>query len=272
MTAAARLDAVAGRLLAAYDGGTLTGLPSAEPAGLSWADAFGIGERLRQRRLARGERVVGYKIGFTNRGIWDRYGVHTPIWAPVWDSTTTLLDGSTHTVSLAGLSQPRVEPEVAFGFARTPRPGMTLAELAACLDWVAHSFEIVHTHFDGWRFQAADCVADFALHGRLFVGPRVPVSRFADLGADIAALRVSLHEGLRHVETGDATIVLDGPLDALRLWVDAMAEHSPQWTIEPGHVVTTGTITDAQPMSSGQHWHTALSDRRLSGLRLSTVG
>jgi 2-oxo-3-hexenedioate decarboxylase len=83
---------------------------------------------------------------------------------------------------------------------------------------------------------------------------------------------VSLHQGARHVESGDATIVLDGPLNALRLWVDAMAEHSPQWPIEPGHLVTTGTITDAQPLQPGQQWHTELSDERLPGLRLVTVG
>lgn len=269
---ATRLDALAERLLAAYDAGTLTALPSAEPAGLSWADAFSVAERTRARRLARGERLLGYKIGFTNRGIWDRYGVHTPIWGPVWDTTTLLLDGTSHTVSLAGLSQPRLEPEVVFGFARPPRTGMTLAQLAECLDWVAHGFEIVHTHFDAWRFQAADCLADFALHARLLVGPRIPVTRFADLAAETAALRVSLHEGARHIESGDATIVLDGPLNALRLWVDAMAELSPQWTIEPGHVVTTGTITDAQPLQPGQQWHSTLSDERLAGLRLATVG
>jgi 2-oxo-3-hexenedioate decarboxylase len=272
VTAAARLDDLAERLLAAYDNGTLIALPSAEPAGLSWADAFSVAERTRARRLARGEQQRGYKIGFTNRGIWERYGVHTPIWGPVWNTTTTLLDGTAHTVSLTGLSQPRLEPEVVFGFARTPRAGMTLAQLADCLDWVAHGFEIVHTHFDGWRFQAADCVADFALHGRLVVGPRVPVAHFADLAADTAALRVSLNEGARHIESGDATIVLDGPLNALRLWVDAMAERSPHWPIEAGHVVTTGTITDAQPLQPGQQWHTALSDARLPGLRLSTVG
>ena len=36
--------------------------------------------RIRRLRIARGERPLGYKIGFTNRGIWDRYGVHAPIW------------------------------------------------------------------------------------------------------------------------------------------------------------------------------------------------
>lgn len=272
MTVAARLDAVAQRLLDARAAAHCTGRPTVEDPAFTMADAYAVAERHRQQRLARGERIVGYKIGFTNRGIWQRYGVHAPIWAPVWDTTSTLLDGNTHTASLAGLSQPRLEPEIVFGFVRTPRAGLSLAELAGCIDWVAHGFEIVHTHYEAWRFAAADTVADFSLHGHLVVGPRVPASRFADLGAETAALQLSLHEGFRHVETGGASIVLDGPLNALRLWVDAMAEHTPQWAIEPGHAVTTGTITDAWPLAPGQHWHTALSDARLSGLRLSTVG
>ncbi len=271
MTSAARLDAVAERLLGARFAARCTERPTVEDPGFSMVDAYAVAERHRQRRLARGEHVVGYKIGFTNRGIWDRYGVHAPIWAPVWDTTSTQLEGNTHTASLAGLSQPRLEPEIVFGFARAPRAGMTLAELAACIDWVAHGFELVHTHYEGWRFAAADTVADFSLHGHLVVGPRTPAARFADLAAETAVLELSLHEGLRHVETGRATVVLGGPLNALRVWVDAMAEHTPGWPIEPGHRVTTGTITDAWPLAPGQHWHTALNDPRLSGLRLSTV-
>lgn len=271
MSAERAVTDTADALLGALEGARCVALPSATIPGFSLADAFAVAEQLRQRRMARGEQVRGYKIGFTNRGIWQRYGVHAPIWGPVWDTTVALLEGNTHTLSLAGLSQPRLEPEVAFGFAQTPRAGMTTAELAGCLDWAAHSFEVVHTHFDGWRFQGPDCVADFALHARLLIGPRVPVSRFADLHAETAAIELSLHERFRHVETGRADIVLDGPLNALRLWVDAMAEHTPQWPILPGHAVTTGTVTDAWPLEPGQHWHTALSDPRLSGLRLSTV-
>jgi 2-oxo-3-hexenedioate decarboxylase len=265
-------EAVAQRLLGALDGAHCTALPTAEDPGFALADAFAVGELLRQARLARGERPLGYKIGFTNRGIWDRYGVHQPIWGPVWDSTVTLLDTTAASTSLAGLSQPRLEPEVVFGFARAPRAGMSLDALAQCLDWVAHGFEIVHTHFEGWRFQAADCLADFALHGRLFVGPRLPVADFRDLGARTADLTVTLHRDGAAVETGHATIVLDGPLNALRLWVDAMAEHTPQWPIRAGDLVTTGTITDAWPMAPGQTWHSTLSDARLSGLHLRTVG
>ena len=255
-------------LLVAYDDGRLLPLPSSQDAGFDMPSAFEVADALRTLRMARGEKPVGYKIGFTNRGIWQRYGVHQPIWGPVWDSTTELLAGSTTTVSLARLSQPRLEPEVVFGFARAPRAGMSLAELQGCLDWVAHGFEIVHTHFEGWRFTAADTVADFALHGRLRVGPRVPVQGWTTLADDLAALRVELLCDGRVVDSGQGAVVLDGPLNALRLWIDAMAQHTPGWPIRPGDYVTTGTITDAWSLEPGQIWSTRLSDARLTALTL----
>jgi 2-keto-4-pentenoate hydratase len=262
---------LAARLLAAYDAGRLTPLPSSEDPAFAMPAAFAAADALRTLRIARGEKPVGYKIGFTNRSIWQRYGVHQPIWGPVWDSTATLLDDASASVSLRGLSQPRLEPEVVFGFARAPRAGMNLAELQRCLDWVAHGFETVHTHFEGWRFTAADTVADFALHGRLIVGPRVPVQGWDTLAEDLAALRVDLSCDGHVVDSGQGAIVLDGPLNALRLWVDAMAEHTPGWPIEPGDVVTTGTITDAWPLLPGQRWSSTLSDTRLTRLTLDTV-
>jgi 2-oxo-3-hexenedioate decarboxylase len=186
----------------------------------------------------------------------------------VWDSTLTLLDGVSATLSLRGLVQPRLEPEIVFGFARAPSAGMTEAELIACLAWVAHGFEIVHTHFDDWRFDAPDTVADFALHGRLLVGPRVPVAGFAILAADLAGLNLQLFEGETKIDEGKGSAVLDGPLNALRLWVDAMATQVQRWPIDAGDVVTTGTLTDAWPMMPGQQWRTSLSDARLPGLSL----
>jgi 2-keto-4-pentenoate hydratase len=39
--------------------------------------------------------------------------------------------------------------------------------------------------------------------------------------------------------------------------------------VEPGHVVTTGTLTDAWPLRPGQRWQTRLSPSGLSGLTLT---
>ena len=177
-----------------------------------------------------------------------------------WDEIARLLDGVPRTAGTRDLFEPEA-----------PRAGMSLAELQGCLDWVAHGFEIVHTHFEGWRFTAADCVADFALHGRLRVGPRVPVQDWKTLAEDMAALRVELLCDGKVMDRGQGAVVLDGPLNALRLWVDAMAEFTPDWPIRPGDVVTTGTITDAWPLLPGQRWQTRLSDARLYALTLKTV-
>jgi 2-oxo-3-hexenedioate decarboxylase len=271
VTALDGVEVLACELLDAWDRAATVPLPSARPQGLDTARAYAVGERLRALRVARGERPVGWKIGFTNRSIWQRYGVWQPMWAPVWDTTTELLPGAEATLSLAGLCQPRLEPEIAFGLARAPRPGMSLDALRGCIDWVAHAFEVVHTHFDGWRFSAPDTAADFALHGRLCVGPRVAVADWPALGADLAALQVELLCDGEVKDRGQGAIVLDGPLSALRAMVEAMAATTPHWTIAAGDVVTTGTITDAWPLVPGQRWHTRLSDARLAPFTLVTA-
>jgi 2-oxo-3-hexenedioate decarboxylase len=194
------------------------------------------------------------------------------MWAPVWDSTLRRLDGSQGRLSLQGLSQPRIEPEVAFGFRVAPQAGMSLEALQDCLEWVAHAFEIVHTHFDDWRFTAADTAADFALHGALFVGPAVAVQGWRALASDLAALQVELMCNGEVKDRGEGRIVLDGPLHALKALIDSMAVVTPRWHVAAGEVVTTGTITDAWPLSAGQRWSTRLSDARLSPLALQVDG
>jgi 2-oxo-3-hexenedioate decarboxylase len=103
----------------------------------------------------------------------------------------------------------------------------------------------------------------------------VPIERFAsagDVAPQLAGLGLTLCCDGREVEAGRADIVLDGPLNALRLWVDAMAMQPEQWPIRAGDIVTTGTITDAAPLAPGQCWQTTLSDPRLPGMTLRTTG
>jgi 2-oxo-3-hexenedioate decarboxylase len=266
---AERVESLAQQMLQAWDGAHFVPLPSADAAGLTNEAAYAVAERLRALRMARGERPVGWKIGFTNRSIWPRYGVDRPMWAPVWDTTLHMLDGNEGRLSLTGLSQPRIEPEIAFIFDVAPSAGMSTAELRGCLAWVAHAFEIVHTHYEGWRFTPSDTAADFALHGHLFVGPRVPVPAWGErLASDLSALRVELLCNGEVKDRGVGSVVLDGPLQALKTLIDSMAAVTPQWHVAAGDVVTTGTITDAWPLAPGQHWHTGLSDMRLSPLSL----
>lgn len=265
------VEALAERHLHACDTAGLVPLPSDADPSFDLACAFEVADRMRAARIARGETPVGYKIGFTNRSIWPRYGVSAPIWAPVWRHSVRLLDDAQARIDLAGLSQPRIEPEIVFGLKAEPHPGMDNAALVRCIEWVAHGFEIVHTHYADWRFRLADCFADEALHGRLYVGPRVPIARFSDPAAELRALQLDLLRDGERIDRGEGHVVLDGPVDALRQWVDAMQAQPKRWPIGPGDVVTTGTLTDAWAMAPGMRFATRLSDPRLCGLKLECI-
>jgi 2-keto-4-pentenoate hydratase len=156
-----------------FDRGTLWPalVDDARPTDL--AAAYRAALAVRTLRIARGERPVGYKVGFTNRTLWDRYRVYAPIWGVVWDTTLQSCDG-TGRVSLQRICQPRLEPEVAFGLRATPPVGATLEQLYDCVDWLSPSFELVQSHCADWTFTAAQTVIDGGLHARLLLGPRTP--------------------------------------------------------------------------------------------------
>jgi 2-keto-4-pentenoate hydratase len=91
-------EAIAAEALEAMDGARQIAPFSARYPGLTLEDAYRILARLCEVRTARGERVIGRKIGFTNRTIWAEYGVYAPMWGFVFDATVrdpTAAPGST---------------------------------------------------------------------------------------------------------------------------------------------------------------------------------
>ena len=118
------------------------------------ADAYAVSAAITRRRKARGEQPVGWKIGFTNSSIWAEQGLSAPIWAPMYDTTVAGGTGEA-TLSIGGLLEPRIEPEIALRIAQAPHPDMDEAELLACVDAVTHGFEIVQSLYPGWRLKPA---------------------------------------------------------------------------------------------------------------------
>lgn len=225
---------------------------------------------VRARRIARGEAPCGFKIGFTNRTIWSRYAVFAPIWGSMWSTTVSHCDGAGR-LSLVRLCQPRIEPEAVFGFRATPRAGAGVDALFDALDWVAPGFEIVQSHRPGWKFNAAQTVADGGLHARLLVGPKLPIARLArdagDLHRLLAGARVELRRDGELVEAGSGANVLDSPLHALLHFLAELRGCPGAPDLSAGDVVTTGTWTDAWPVRPGERW-SARFDAALPGLEV----
>lgn len=228
-------------------------------------DGYRIAAAVHDRRLATGDRIAGRKIGFTNRTIWPIYNVHAPIWGWMYEHAVQDIpaDG---VITLPALPEPRLEPEIAFGFKASPTPDMDLDGLAACIDWVAHGIEIVVSLYPGWRFTAPDAVAAMAMHGALWLGPRRAATP-ERLGA-LSTCRLTL-TGPDETLTGSGADVLGGPLAALQHLVGEVHRMPGATPIQPGEVVTTGTLTDARPIAPGQCWSTSFDTPVLDGLSVT---
>jgi len=259
----------AAELRDAFASGRSIGSFTSRDPSFDLARAHAVAASLHRARLARGERQVGRKIGFTNRNLWAEYGVHEPIWGYVYDTTLSVAAGGRADLAIGRLLEPRIEPEIVLHFARTPPVTRDEAAILACVDWIAHGFEIVQSPFPGWKFKAADTIAAGGLHAALVVGSPMPVASIPDCARQLREFRVALARSGTVEAEGTGANVLDSPLLAFAHLAEALVR-TPQFPpVEAGEVVTTGTLTAALLVTPGEIWSTSLAGIDLAGLEIA---
>jgi 2-keto-4-pentenoate hydratase len=262
----ANLGMIAQRVRAAQDATRNIECLSADPA-FDLATGYRVGHLVHEMRVAQGWRVLGRKIGFTNAAMWEVYGVHAPIWGYVYDTRRI---GPGASVSLRGLADPKLEPEIALHFRSAPPAGADAAAILACADEAAHVFEIVQTHFAGWKFKAPDSVADNGLHGAMLIGRAQPIASLGpDPAAALAECSIALASSNGTRETGNGRNALGSPLIAIAHLVEVLARQDPPVPVQAGEWITTGTLTAAYPIKPGETWTTTVSGMALPGLAVT---
>ena len=235
------------------------------------AAAYRVSSAIRRHRVARGERPVGWKIGFTNSAIWVDQGLNAPIWGPMYDATISGGGAGVATFPASRFLEPRIEPEIGLRLARVPASGMDEAGLIECVDAVTHGFEIVQSVYPGWKLKPSDAVAAFGMHGGYRHGSLVPIPP-ADRGLWLEMLidfTVVLFRDGVEMDRGAGKNVLGGPLSALRHFVDGAAKCSEDYALRPGDLITTGTLTKALPIAAGETWSTELSGIPLPPMKIT---
>ncbi|MEC5218233.1 2-keto-4-pentenoate hydratase [Actimicrobium sp. GrIS 1.19] len=268
------------QLLTARADGTLLPRLSSDPE-LTLADGYDVAKCILDIRIAEGEQPVGRKIGFTNRKAWNKFGVlgqiDAPVWSTMYDSTVRFTDDNRALQKLAGAVQPRIEPEIIFKLGKAPARNASIKELAACIEWMAHGFELVVCPFADWQFAPLDAVAAFGLHGSLIVGEPHILSQASrrSLAEVLTHASVSLSadfgEGYSLHGAGFGGDVLDSPVHAL-MHLHKLLQTQPQFApLAAGEIIATGTWTEAYPVAAGQSWTTAFSGVSLPGLTVGFV-
>ena len=155
---AAEIDRLARRLFdderAARSGAPL----SDEHPAMTLADAYAVQLGYVAARLGTGARVVGHKVGCTNKVIQDLFNIDQPDYGHLLDDML-LVDGAA--ISMGRLVLPRVEPETAFILREPLRgPGVTPTQVLLATAGVVPCFEIIDSRIQDWRIKFVDTVAD----------------------------------------------------------------------------------------------------------------
>jgi 2-oxo-3-hexenedioate decarboxylase len=241
---------------------------TSRPGGLTLAQAYRVAPLLRAAFEARGEKITGRKIGFTNREMWKVYGVQSPIWGTITDRTTHEL-ASTPALRIEDFVAPRIEPEIMFGLRAAPSPGMSEAALLDCIEWVAFGYEVVQSIFPDWKFAAPDAVAAHCVHGALLIGARHAIApRKTEWQHELASFTVELYCNGKLSQRGGGALVLDSPLLALRSLTELLANDTHNPPLRAGEIISTGTLTLAMPVSAGESWTAKVSGIPLEDIAL----
>lgn len=237
-------------------------------------DGYEVYAAVDQGLRTQGLKPVGRKLGFTNKATWGEFHLDTPIWAYVYDETLIETKGSEIEVDLGGLVAPRIEPEVVIGVGdRVSQVGGDLSRLVDSVEWVAIGFEIVDCHFAGWKFTAAEIIADFGAHSRLVVGKPLSVkdSMKSGLSKMLENLSVELRCNGKIVDTGVGLNALGGPLNALGFLLEKVRTQSWADEVCGGEVITTGTLTELPFIHPGERWVVEVAGADLQPLSITLV-
>lgn len=238
------------------DGGKITD----EWPELDVATGYEVQDLTLRRRLDRGEKLVGVKLGLTSRAKQERMGVDTPFVA--WLTDAMVLPAG-DPVPQDRLIHPRIEPELVFVMGeRLEGPGVTAATAMAAVDHVLGGAEVIDSRYRDFKFAAGDVIADNASSGAFVTGPvSLPPS---ELDLSLEAVLVEVDGEVVDSATGAA--VQGHPAEALALAANDLARRGH--AIEPGWIVLTGGMTDAHfapPGSSVSFHFTNLGSVRING-------
>jgi len=205
-------------------------------------DAYDIQAAAIQRRLDRGEKRNGMKMGFTSRAKMIQMGLNDMIWGRLTDRMV-VEDGGT--ISLKNYVHPRVEPEIAFLLKRPLGYPCTAADALAAVDGVAPAMEIIDSRYKNFKFSLEDVVADNASSSSFVVGP------WHRPDTDLDNLGMVMEFNGRPVQIGSSAAILGQPVRSLVSAARLTTEAGER--LEAGWIVMAGGATAAEALRSGIH-------------------
>lgn len=212
--------------------------------GLSLDLAHAVCESNIARREASGERIAGFKVGFTNIAVRDRMGLPDSTYGYLMES---MILGSGGEIDMAEMIAPKIETEICVRLAKDlAGPDVTAAEVRQASDAVRASFEICDARIIDWKCPYPDFFADNGFSARIVLGESdwLPLDE-----VDLLEETVVLARDGEAIAEGRGEMALGGPLNAVAWLANKLAERGR--SLQAGQLVMTGTLTAITPIEPG---------------------
>ncbi|MBB4301284.1 2-oxo-3-hexenedioate decarboxylase [Rhodobium orientis] len=205
-------------------------------------EAYAVQAMSVSRRIQRGERRVGFKMGLTSRVKMEQVGVSEVIWGRLTDAMRVEEGG---VLDMAGYVHPRVEPEIAYLMKKPLAGDVSPMEALAAVEAVAPALEIIDSRYENFKFALGDVVADNSSSSGFVVGGwHAP-------DTDVANLGIIMKFDGRPVEIGSTAAILGNPIRSLVAAARMVARSGER--LEPGYIVLAGGATAAAHLAPGVH-------------------
>ena len=225
---------------------------------LDLTQAYEIQKLSIEQRLARGEQLVGIKMGFTSRAKMEQMGVDDLIWGRL---TNTMIIEQDQAINLDNYVHPRAEPEIAFRLNCDLAGEISFEQAVKAIEAIAPAIEVIDSRYQNFKFSLADVIADNCSSTGFIVGP------WQSPNIDISNLHMKLGINNETAMSGPSSEILEHPINSLIEAARIVAEYGE--SLKAGQIVLAGAATAAVALERGQT--VSVEVENLGGCSFKTV-
>ncbi len=198
-----------------------------------------------EKRVQRGEKIVGKKIGLTSFAVQEQLGVDQPDYGMLFDSTEVANGGS---LAFENMMQPKAEAEIAFVMKKDLSENITMDSLVDAIDYAMASIELVGSRVENWDIRITDTIADNASASHFVLGEK----RLKINDLDLVNCAMSMTKNGEIASQGTGKACMDNPLNAALWLAQIMAKNGTP--LKAGEVLLSGALGPMVPIEKGDHF------------------
>ncbi|WP_298016451.1 2-keto-4-pentenoate hydratase [uncultured Dysosmobacter sp.] len=214
-------------------------------------ESYAVQKLVRDEKVRRGNRVLGKKIGFTSRGMRERFNMPSPDYGNLF-SSDMFLQGEP--IDTSRFIAPKVEGEIAFLLKKDLEgPNVTAYDVLDATAGVMACLEFVDTRW-GFPVQPIDTIADNAACGGFLLGSKMlPLENL-----DLRYIAMYMMRNGELINSGAGVEVMGDPINAMIWLANRLAMHGDK--MHAGDIFLSGALTFAVDVKAGDNMSVCFSE------------